>query len=457
MQSGRGVKRIPLARATRLPRLNTPAGYVVVIEDVDLGDRFKIVRLQEVNRRALARVTDLAFETELFLVLSAANAAALALELHDRFASSGDLNEWFDLDQAQVAQLREFGRPQAPSLRDLALSAVEGQSLVEKSSIVSAPPEGPPHRARVAQRRPHRRWAAWLLLLAIVTLGASVLGNAPQLRRLLSGRASIAEMLANRNVDASKTMEPSPSSGRSAAIFTPSPTEIADAGEVFYVRTRANARICASRLCRATAIVEAGTRIVALGYSSGQAVDGDRIWIKFRYERQNLFIHRSLLSRERLPVNASQRPSATSTLTAIPSATPMSTHTLATSDTATPTYTVEPTNTVEPVATAAAPNTQAPSATATFEPTATATLSYTATATDMPAVVYIDTANNLNARVRACPSTDCEILGRLRPGDEVSPTGEVEGEVVYGTAAWIAFEYDGRPGYVHGELVAKTP
>ena len=81
----------------------------------------------------------------------------------------------------------------------------------------------------------------------------------------------------------------------------------------------------------------------------------------------------------------------------------------------------------------------------------------TATATDAPTVLYIDTANDLNARVRACPQTDCEILARLRPGAEIRPTGEVEGEVVYGTAKWIAFEYEGRPAFVHSELVAPDP
>lgn len=428
MQDERGLKRIPLSRATNLPRLNSPAGYVIVIEDVELGDRFKIARLQEVNRRSLARVKDLAFETELFLVLSAANAAELALELQDRFAASGDVSEWFDLDKSQAAQLRDFGRPRAPSLRDLALSEVEGQSLVEKALVVSAPLQAPPSQARVQQKRPQRRWPAWLLLLAIVTLGASVLGNAPQLRRLLSGRtASPATILA------------SPSPVEVAATSPPSDTAAVRAGDEFYVLVRANARVCASRECRAVVILNVGARIVAQGYESGESVGGNNTWIAFNRGGAILYVHSAVLSLTKPGVSSAALPSASATNTAVPSATFTLTDTTAPSSTSRPTATAAATSTAEPTE------------------TATATLQPTATATKLPAVLYIDTVNDLNANVRACPSTDCGILGRLRPGAEIRPTAEVEGEEVNGIALWIEFGYDGRTAYVHGELVAEKP
>ena len=467
MPDGRGIKRIPLSKARDLPRLTAPAGYVVVIEDVELGGRFIVVRMQEVNSRALARATDLAFETKLFLLLSAANAGALARELHDRFAAGGDLNEWFDLDRAQVAQLRDFGRPAAPSLRDLALSAVEGQSLVENSRIVSARPEAqppapsgtPPLRARPAPRRRQRRWASWLLLIAIAALGASVLGNAPQLRRLLSGGTNRPETLATGRVRASATAKPSPT--RLSATATLPSTVVAGAGDVFYVLARANARVCASRECRAFVIVEVGARIDVQWYESGQYIDGNNTWIAFRRGDTILYIHSSVLSRDQVEVAAAERPSATFTLTAAPAATSTQTFTPEPTDTVTPTFTVEPSSTGAPAA--AGTDTPEPTATEaeatvteTELPPATATLEPTATATDLPTVLYIDTANNLNANLRACPGTDCEILGRLRPGDEISPTGEVAGEVVNGISRWVAFDFEGRTAYVHGELVAES-
>ena len=475
MPAGRGIKRIPLSRATNLPRLTAPAGYVVVIEDVDLGSRFIIARMQEVNSRALARATDLAFETKLFLVLSAANAGALARELHDRFAADGDLNEWFDLDPAQVAQLRDFGRPAAPSLRDLALSAVEGQSLVEQSRVVSARRQAQPpapsraaaHPAGSAPRRRQRRWVSWLLLIAIAALGASVLGNAPQLRRLLSGETSLQEMLAPGRVPASATAKPSPT--RLSATLPP--TAIASAGDVFYVLARANARTCASRECRAPVILEVGTRIDVQWYESGQQIDGNKTWIAYRRGDTILYIHSSVLSRDRVEVTAAERPSSTATLTVVPSAT--FTHTAAPTATSTQTPTPEPTDTVTPTFTVEPGNARAPAAaatdspepsatatetTATAAPTETETPTATATAAELPTVLYIDTANsNLNANVRACPSTECEILGRLRPGAEIRPTGEAAGEVINGIAQWVEVEYDGQTAFVHGELVAEGP
>lgn len=471
MQDRRSIKRIPPSRQTNSPRLQAPAGYVVVIEDVDLGDRFKIVTTQELNSRSLARETELAFATELFVAFSAGDAAALARELHGRFAPGGDIGDWFDLDRAQVAQLREVGRPAAPSLRDLALSAVDGQSLVEKSQVISAAPESRPRhvrsprppQARAARPRPRRRWPSWLLLIAIIALGASLAANAPQLRRLLSGGTDARELPARRIVVASATAKPSPTPTRRVTTTATSSQFGAAADDVFYALVRANARTCASRECRVARGIDVGERIVALGYSHGEVINGDATWIKFRRDRQDLYIHISVLSRDRRDVSAISRPSATFTRTAAPSPTATAT--------ATPTVTAKATNTIAPSATSTLTFTPEPSATATVEPsatveptsnatpidTATATPVSTATATELPTVLYIDTANNLNANLRACPSTDCDILGRLRPGAEVRPAAEVEGEVINGIAAWIAIEYEGGIAYVHGELVAEGP
>ncbi len=447
MQDGRGIKRIPLARAENLPWLKAPAGYVIVIEDLEYGNRFIILRLQEVNSRALARAAAFPFETELYVVFSAPDAAELARELHGRFAATEDHNQWFDLDEAQAAQLREFGRPQAPSLRDLALRELEGQSLLEKSRIVSAKAEGLPAQARTSRQRPQRRWPAWLLLLAIVALVASVLGNAPQLSRLLSGRTSLQEMLGSRSVVASATADPSPSPTSRAATSTRKPTAVEGAGEQFSVIVRANARVCASRECRPAVILEAGSHIAAQWQETGQSVGGNSTWIAFRRGGSILYVHSSALSPQRTEGDVAERPSATATLTAVPSATAMPSRRQQPTDSATPTNTREP----------SATNTSA--STFTDEPTETKlpTATFTATATDLPAALTIDTANNLNANVRACPNTECEILGKLRPGATINPTGEVEGEVINGIALWIEFDYDGDTAYVHGELAAESP
>ncbi len=69
--------------------------------------------------------------------------------------------------------------------------------------------------------------------------------------------------------------------------------------------------------------------------------------------------------------------------------------------------------------------------------------------------LIIDTRDNATGvNVRACPETSCAILGGLKPGDEIQPLATVEGEAVYGSAAWIQFRHGDKIAYVHSELVA---
>ena len=157
MQAGQQFKRIPIHRAANLPRLQSPAGYVIVIQDADYGNRFKIARLQQIDRDQIRRVAELSIDTKLALILEAENAAALALALHDRFVPRGSEGQWFDLDPAQLAQLDEIGRPQAMSLRELAHNDMGGESLVQNAKIVRTTPETPFAQfatAREASRSP---------------------------------------------------------------------------------------------------------------------------------------------------------------------------------------------------------------------------------------------------------------------------------------------------------------
>lgn len=94
-------------------------------------------------------------------------------------------------------------------------------------------------------------------------------------------------------------------------------------------------------------------------------------------------------------------------------------------------------------------------ATATHTPTATSTPIPTSTALPPSAapIYYVETANDLNARVRACASTNCKVVGRLRPDTEIHPTAEVEGEIINGSAIWIEFEFQGETAYIHSSLL----
>lgn len=449
MQAGQQFRRIPTQQAANLPRLQPPAGYVVVIQDVDYGNRFKIGRAQQIDRDQIRRIADLSIEIRLALILEADNAAGAALDLRDQVVGRGSLDEWFDLDDAQVAQLDEIGRPQAPSLRTLALNEMGAESLVQDAKIVRTTPESPFARRQRSEKRPARRWLAWVILLLIVFLGAVVAREAPVIRREIA-------RLVNRPPQRMTVTRPDPDSSPTTITrrATQSPSAVPGRGEIFFVRERARARSCASTGCNTIDFLDVGSRIVALRYENGQRVQGDNVWIKFAQGEALLYVHRSVLTRRpplaaatKLPTTAPTKlpPTiAATTETTLPTTAP----TIAATDTA------EPTPTATSSATDAATATETATVTVTDAPAPTAT--YTETVTEVEVeILIVETVNNLNARVRACASTNCEILGRLRPGDAVQPLGQVEGQTVNGSAIWIEFEFQGAPAFIHSSLLTR--
>ena len=84
-------------------------------------------------------------------------------------------------------------------------------------------------------------------------------------------------------------------------------------------------------------------------------------------------------------------------------------------------------------------------------------------ATDSPdaetqSVVYVRSLRNgANARVRACPGTvNCRIIGLLSSGESVRVQEHVLGEPVYGSTAWIRFEFEDSTGFIHSSLVTEA-
>ncbi len=439
MQAGQQFRRIPTQQAANLPRLEPPAGYVVLIQDVDYGNRFKIGRIQQIDRDQIRRVAALSIEIRLALILEAENAAGASLDLHDQFVGHGSLDEWFDLDDERMRQLDEIGRPQALSLRTLALNEMGAESLVQDAKIVRTAPESPFAHLQRPEKRPARRWLAWAILLLIVALGAVVAREAPLIRREI---ARLVNPQARRMAVTRAAPESAPTT--TTRRPTQSPSAVPGLGEIFFVRERARARSCASTGCDTVEILDVGSRIVALRYENGQRVEGDNVWIKFAKGEALLYVHRSVLTR-RPPVAAPTKVPTTAPTIAV------------TKETALP-----------PTATPSATDTAAPALTATSIPTDAATETATATVTDTPAptstytetatevgILIVETVNNLNARVRACASTNCEIVGRLRPGDAVQPIEQVEGQTVNGSAIWIEFEFQGAPAFIHSSLLKR--
>ena len=73
-----------------------------------------------------------------------------------------------------------------------------------------------------------------------------------------------------------------------------------------------------------------------------------------------------------------------------------------------------------------------------------------------PEIYFVETERNLNAHIRSCPSTRCEIVAKLAPGAEVVALGQVAGENVYESNVWLEIGFDGGSAFIHSELVAEA-
>ena len=541
MQNRRGVRRIAAKPASHLPMLKPPAGYVILIQDVEYGSRYKIARLQQLDRHQIEYGAEFPFETKVVLILQAEDAAGLALDLHDEHAGDTEVGEWFDLHDAQAASLLGIGRPPPPSLSDLAFNEIAGESLLQDSKVVATKPQVPRARVQRTQKRRAPKIVAWAMLILIVVAGVFMAQNPREIRTAIEtltdqlsqlsspGRAAVPIAIPTRSASPtpiagkgevfyvntrawartcprvtcnirevlkpgtlitaiqfvtgswyddsdkwikfsrygqvfyvhssllsserptneapaqqSSTTQPLPTT-RPSAVPTSTKATIQGKDEVYYVKTQAQARTCARWDCDALEMLQPGMRITSMRYVTGQPANGNDRWIRFLNEGRVRYIHSDLLSVDKPVIEPTSEPS--------PAATHLPTETDAPTETAPP-----PTDPALPTVESAATITQMPAATATFR--ATVTQSSTPqppppTATEAEADIYfVETANNLRARVRSCPGTDCSILGHQNPGDEVPIVDLVPGQNIGGNDQWYTIEFEGETGYIHSELLS---
>ena len=207
---------------------------------------------------------------------------------------------------------------------------------------------------------------------------------------------------------------------------TPAPSPVARAardakGDLYYVKSglTANVRNCASSHCVEVGKLTQGTRVEVIQILRGQTISGNNEWIMFYLDGWNRFVHSGDLS----PLKPRFLPTA--------AATDM------------------------PAATEPPPTATEPPPTATY--TATEPPPPTATATVPPAAKYVvETSGNVNANIRSCPRTSCDIVAKFRPGTEVEVIGSLKGETVYETDIWLEIRLDGGSAFIHSELVAEA-
>lgn len=142
------------------------------------------------------------------------------------------------------------------------------------------------------------------------------------------------------------------------------------------------------------------------------------------------------------PAVMAANPAPTAAATVVAPETPSPTPTIKPSPTASPTDTPAPTHTPSPTATATP--TPTPSPTSRPSPTATATPTLTPTPTPVPAFT-VKEGSAVN--VRSGPGTVYPVIGSLQPGETRQITGRNE------AGDWWQFDYNGRPGWVSGQVV----
>ena len=352
MQNRSGVRRIATDRVSSLPWLPPPAGYIILIQDVAYGNRYKIARHQRLDRHLMRRGADFPFETRVAQILEADNAAQAERDLRDELAPGAPADEWFDLQRYPPAKPSPAPQSSMASLRDLALNDVDAESLLQGAKIVdaSSQPANPQRPAAREGSAPDRRWlgaiALGLAVLAIVlaagrssdiqrvissiaaelpgqsaprpsagsptrvgasrTLPSSPTPTAASTDRLVATATSIRPSATSTATDpppsATSTLNEPPPTAASTATDLPAPTATATVAPPvkYVVETRgnlnANIRSCPSTSCAVVANFAPGAEVDVLGSTTGETVFGTDVWLEIGLDGGSAFIHSELVA-----------------------------------------------------------------------------------------------------------------------------------------------------------------
>ena len=423
------LKQVPVRNYKKLPRLKPPAGYVCLIRDMDYG-RYKIERMNHPAADLEDLTAALPFKTQIAYIAKTNDAAASERYLHQRYARHAARGEWFDLNDAQLREIRRLksSRPRGGDRQEEAdLGSEEPlpayrteQPPVSLKDLISNSHQASPRPARQSPATEEAAVGKGCLYFFIGIIGLAALAAAlgPNLMNSISPPPTLAK--------------------RPTSTSTRRPTATATRVTMtMYVTTRANVRSCARTGCQILGGLNPGDSIQSLRQVNGEKINGNNRWIRFSYQGRTAYIHSSLVSSARSAASPTRRP--TSTWTPTVTDTPTSTAT----DTDVPTATDMPTSTQTPTPTV----TDAP--TSTQRPTSTASSAASMT-------MYVRTRGNAGANVRACPRTTCGIIGGLSPGANIQALGRVEGEAVYGNSEWVQFEHNDTVAYIHSSLVSPN-
>ena len=404
LRGGWELKKVSVRGYKKLSRLKPPAGYLCLIWDMDY-DRYRIGRMNHPAADLEDLTADLPFKTQIAYIAKTNDAAASERYLHQRYARHAARGEWFDLNDAQLREIRRLksSRPRGGDRQEEAdlgseepLPAYSAeQPPVSLKDLISNSHQASPRQSQVTEEAAAGKGCLYFFI-GIIGLAVLAAALGPNLMNSVSPPPTLAK--------------------RPTSTSTRRPTATATRVTMtMYVMTRANVRSCARTGCQILGGLTPGASIQSLRQVNGEKINGNNQWIRFSYQGRTAYIHSSLLSSARASASPTRRPTSTWTPTA--------------TDTPSPTATDAPTSTRRPTATAAS-----------------------ATGVTM----YVRTRGNAGANVRACPRTTCGIIGGLSPGASVQALERVEGEAVYGNSEWVQFEHNDAAAYIHSSLVSPN-
>lgn len=108
-KQGTGLSNVSAKNYQNLPRLEHPAGYVYIIQDVEVSKAYKIGRTNHPKRRLNRFGVELPFKTEVIHILRTDNAVEAEKRLHEKYARRHKRGEWFDLSEEQLEEIRQMG------------------------------------------------------------------------------------------------------------------------------------------------------------------------------------------------------------------------------------------------------------------------------------------------------------------------------------------------------------
>ena len=99
---------VPIHNYKQLPKLESSAGYVYVIKDIDRTQSYKIGRTNHPETRMNNFGVTLPFETKVIAILKADDDELLEKRLHKKFAGQHKRGEWFDLSDSQIREIQKM-------------------------------------------------------------------------------------------------------------------------------------------------------------------------------------------------------------------------------------------------------------------------------------------------------------------------------------------------------------